>query len=135
MGRYAVGSTVEEYLSATSPTYRTQKTTVKRSVSKVAKHVMFIQRAGKPQYLGGAMLAVPDVVPLYAGGAIGHVMGSKTPISVLTHGTKAKILRRMGLRTVGAYVGGTTAVVALNVAGVALVGYAGYRAIRKKRKA
>ena len=134
MGRYALGSSVEEYLDATSPTYRTHKTTIKRSVSKTAKHVLFIQRAGKPQYLGGALLALPDVVPLYAGGAVGHVMGSKTPISVLTHGTRAKVFRRIGLRTVGAYVGGTTAVVALNVAGVALIGYAGYRAIRKNRK-
>lgn len=80
------------------------------------------------------MLAIPDVVPLYAGGAIGHVVGSKAPISVLTHGTKAKVLRKLGLRTAGAVVGGTTAVVALNVAGVALLGYAGYRAIRKQRK-
>jgi hypothetical protein len=84
--------------------------------------------------MGGALLAIPDVVPLYAGGAIGHRVGSKAPISVLTHGTKAKVLRKMGLRTVGAVVGGSTAVVALNVAGVALLGYAGYRAIRKQRK-
>ena len=134
MGRYALGSSVEEYLDATSPTYRTHKTTIKRSVSKTAKHVLFIQRAGKPQYLGGALLAIPDVVPLYAGGAIGKRVGSKAPISVLTHGAKAKVLRRMGLRTVGAVVGGSTAVVALNVAGVALLGIAGYRAIRKKRQ-
>ena len=134
MGRYALGSSVEEYLSSTSPTYRIHKTTVKRSVSKVAKHVIFIQRAGKPQYLGAALLSIPDVVPLYAGGAVGHLVGSKAPISVLTHGQKAKVLRKMGLRTVGAVAGGSTAVVALNVAGVALLGYAAYRGIRKRRK-
>ena len=134
MGRYALGSSVEEYLERTSPTYRVRKTTIKRSVSKTAEHILFLQKAGKPQYLGSAMLALPDVVPLYAGGAIGQRVGSKAPMSVLTHGTKAKVLRRMGLRTVGAVVGGSTAVVALNVAGIALLGYAGYRAIRKNRK-
>jgi hypothetical protein len=134
MGRYALGSSVEEYLSQTNPSYRTHKTTTKRRVSKTAEHILFIQKAGKPQYLGSALLALPDVVPLYAGGAIGQRVGSKAPISVITHGTKAKVLRSMGLRTVGAVVGGSTAVVALNVAGVALLGYAGYRAIRKNRK-
>lgn len=107
---------------------------MKRSISKTAQQIHWIQRAGKPQYVGTALLGLPDVVPLYAGGAIGHMVGSKTPISVLTHGQKARVLMKMGLRTTGAVAGGTTAVVALNVAGVALLGYAGYRAIRKKRK-